>query len=113
MRLLAGTPFDRPPRCEVCDELEEECTCPAPEPKRVPAALQTARLSMEKRKRGKVVTLIRGLAADETDLPSLLTRLKTTCGAGGTITDCDLEIQGRHLERIRAELEAIGYKVRG
>ncbi len=112
MRLLAGTIFDRPPRCERCDELEENCRCPAPEVKRVPPQKQTARISTEKRKKGKMVTVIRGLSSTENDLAVLLTRLKTICGAGGTVTDDEMEIQGIHIDRVRQELQAIGYRVR-
>ena len=61
-----------------------------------------------------MVTVIRGLNANDSDLPGLLTRLKTHCGAGGSMGDEDtLEIQGTHLDRIRAELQKIGYKVKG
>lgn len=113
MGLFAGTKFDRPPRCEHCEEHEEECTCPPPEPERVPPQRQMARLSKERRKRGKVVSTVTGLCATETDLAALLTRLKTLCGAGGTLKDGALEIQGDHVERIRTELKSIGYRIRG
>jgi len=74
---------------------------------------QTARLAVEKRKKGKVVTVIRGLPAEENDLPALLGQLKTACGAGGTVKDDLLEIQGSHLERVRDLLAGLGYRVRG
>jgi translation initiation factor 1 len=78
-----------------------------------PPEKQTARLNVEKRKRGKVVTVVRGLPADGNDLPGLLGRLKAACGAGGTIKEDELEIQGDHLERLRGLLAEIGYRVRG
>ena len=112
MRLFEGTEFDRPPRCERCGELEEECQC-APEPAPlIPPENQTARLAIEKRKKGKSVTVVRGLSAEGNDLPALLTRLKTACGAGGTLKDEELEIQGRHLDRVRETLSEIGYRVK-
>jgi len=111
MRLFEGTPFDRPPRCEVCGELEEDCTCPPPEPHRTPPSEQTLALSVEKRKKGKTVTVVRGLA-DDNDAKELLTFLKSTCGAGGSVQEEDLEIQGNHLERIRAALQSRGYRVK-
>jgi translation initiation factor 1 len=110
MRLFEGTRFDRPPRCDRCGQLEADCRCP---PERMPPGKQTARLSIEKRKKGKHVTIIRGLAAEDNDLPALLTQLKTTCGAGGTISDDGLEIQGEQLERVRDLLSRIGYRVKG
>ena len=113
MRLFEGTQWDRPPRCERCGELEENCTCPPPPKVLTPPERQTARLNVEKRKKGKVVTVVRGLPAEENDLPGLLGRLKAACGAGGTMKDDELEIQGDHLERLRGLLVDIGYRVRG
>ncbi|QDU03570.1 translation initiation factor Sui1 [Gimesia chilikensis] len=113
MRLFEGTPFDRPPRCEKCDQLEEECICP-PEPSfRIPPEQQTARLSIEKRKKGKRVTVIRGLPAEGNDLPELLKQIKDRCGAGGALKDEDLEIQGEQLDRVRETLQQMGFKVKG
>jgi len=74
---------------------------------------QTARLAIEKRKKGKMVTVIRGLSSKANDFADLLSRLKSQCGAGGTIKDECLEIQGEHLERIRDILSQIGYRVKG
>ena len=115
MRLFEGTPFDRPPRCPRCDELEEECRCP-PEPQSppkqtVPPHKQTARLSIEKRKRGKRVTRVVGLSADETDLEHLLKQLKDRCGSGGRIDDGVLEIQGDQRDVIQRLLVEIGYRI--
>ena len=111
MRLFEGTPFDRPPRCEVCGELESDCQCPLPAPARIPPADQTAKVSVEKRKKGKIVTTIRGLPAVGNDLPALLTQLKDACGAGGTLKDEVIEIQGTQSERIKKVLTQLGYRV--
>lgn len=113
MRLFEGTEFDRPPRCDRCGEREADCACPPPEPPRLPPEKQTARLAVEKRAKGKTVTVIRGLSADENDLPALLTQLKNACGAGGSLQDGMLEIQGRQLDRVRETLTRIGYRVKG
>lgn len=59
-----------------------------------------------------MVTVVRGLVNDD-GLPELLTTLKTACGAGGTIKDDELEIQGEHLERVRTKLKQLGYRVQG
>jgi translation initiation factor 1 len=113
MRLFAGAELDRPPRCEQCGELDEDCQCPPePEPRLAPGK-QTARLSKEKRKKGKLVTVIRGLSAEGNDLPSLLKQLKSACGAGGTLQEDSIEIQGDQIDRIRDALKEIGFKVKG
>ena len=99
--------------CERCGKPESECTCP-PEPKPrqlVPPEKQTVRLAVEKRKKGKLVTVVRGLSTEANDLPGLLVRLKNSCGAGGTVDGDTLEIQGDHLERLRTIFGELGYKL--
>jgi translation initiation factor 1 len=113
MRLFEGTPFDRPPRCERCGELETDCRCPPPPPARIPPEKQTARLAVEKRARGKHVTVVRGLPAEGNDLPAVLAALKSACGAGGALKDETLEIQGDQRQRVRDVLTGIGYRVHG
>jgi translation initiation factor 1 len=100
MRLFEGTAWDRPPTCDRCGKLESECDCPAQPPPQalIPPEKQTARLSLEKRKKGK--------------LPALLNRLKNACGAGGSLDGDLLEIQGDQVDRVRKLLEEIGYKIR-
>lgn len=113
MRLFEGTEFDVPPRCDRCNELEADCQCePLPEPK-LPPEEQAAVVRTEKRKRGKLVTLVTGLKPNECDLAELLTTLKNHCGAGGTVKDDQLEIQGDQSNRVREKLAAIGFKVKG
>ncbi len=113
MRLFEGTPFDRPPRCEKCDQLEEECVCSPEEMPLTPVDQQVASIFLEKRKRGKIVTLIRDLLDERDVLPELLTRLKSQCGAGGALKNGTLEIQGDHIAKVREELQSIGYRVKG
>jgi translation initiation factor 1 len=77
------------------------------------AAKQTARIWRDsKRRRGKTVTVIGGLQHDPATLERLLKQLKQQCGAGGTIKDNELEIQGDHRERIAAALSALGYGIK-
>jgi translation initiation factor 1 len=113
-RLFAGTPFDRPPHCERCERPESECTCPPIEPpsKSIPPEKQTARLQAERRKKGKIVTVVRGLSAEGNNLPDLLTRAKNHCGAGGTVHEDGFEIQGDHVDRLIAWLGQLGYRTK-
>jgi translation initiation factor 1 len=113
MRLFAGTPYDQPPKCDRCGALEADCSCLPSPAACISPAKQVARLTVEKRRKGKVVTVIRGLSAAGNDLRVLLGRLKSQCGAGGTLQEDRLEIQGEHVERIRALLSALGYGVKG
>lgn len=116
VRLFEGTKWDIPPRCDRCSELEEDCRCPPeppPAPELIPPEKQTARLAVEKRKGGRTVTVIRGLPGEGNDLSALLKQLKDECGAGGSVKEEHLEIQGKQLDRVRSCLQKIGYKVKG
>ena len=113
-RLFAGTPWDRPPRCERCGRLEADCNCPPPiaATVRLDPSTQTARLRIERRPRGKIVTVVSGLDPIGNDLDDLAGRLKARCGAGGTVKDGRIEIQGDHLAAAEATLAAAGYQTR-
>ena len=49
---------------------------------------------------------------DENGLRELAGTLKQRCGTGGTVKDGRIEIQGDQRERVIAELEKLGYKVK-
>jgi len=68
-------------------------------------------LSLENRKRGKQVSVIRGLSAATTDLGALLTTLKTSLGTGGSLDGDNLELQGDHRDRLKSLLKSLGYRV--
>jgi predicted translation initiation factor SUI1 len=61
--------------------------------------------------RGKGVTTVFDVPLDETGLKELAV-LKQRCGTGGTVKDGRIEIQGDQRERIVAELEKLGYRVK-
>lgn len=65
-----------------------------------------------KGRRGKGVTVISHLPLKESDLQELATRWKQQLGTGGTVKDRRIEIQGDQRDRIVAELEAMGYRVK-
>ena len=94
MGLFDGTPLERPVVCDRCGQPEADCRC-LPEPVRqTPPSEQIVRLSVEKRRNGKSVTVVRGLADEGTRLADVLSLLKTSCGAGGTVKEGEVEIQG-------------------
>jgi len=113
MRLFEGTEWDRPPHCEKCDKPEAEFECPEEQLQTPPPEKQTAKLALEKRRKGKMVTVIRDLIDEGPHLSELLTKLKSSCGAGGTLKAGVIEIQGKQLERVREELVRLGYQTRG
>jgi predicted translation initiation factor SUI1 len=53
--------------------------------------------------------VITGLPLNDADLEALATRLKSNCGAGGSVKDGKIEIQGDHRDRLVEELKKLGY----
>lgn len=81
-----------------------------PEP---PKKISTVRVGREtKGRRGKGVTTVSDVPLAEAALLELAGKLKARCGTGGTVKDGIIEIQGDQRERIAAELEKMGYKVK-
>jgi translation initiation factor 1 len=65
-----------------------------------------------KGRKGKTVTVISGFQAKPETLTSLLKQLKAQCGAGGTLKDNEIEIQGDHAQKIVQLLNQLGYKAK-
>lgn len=63
-------------------------------------------------RRGKGVTVISGVPLRGTELEALATALRKRCGAGGTVRDGVIEIQGDHRDLLVAELQRRGWTVR-
>ena len=114
MGLFDGTPLERPVVCERCGADTRDCGCTAQSPQLVdiPPAEQSLSVSLEKRKRGKLVTLVSGLTGSAAQNKQLLKALKDDCGAGGTLQAGQIELQGDHRPRIAGWLREQGYPVR-
>lgn len=96
--------------CPACRQPVAACTCRGSAVAR-PAGDGKVRVSRETQGRGgKVVTLVRGLPLDAAALDALGKRLRTACGSGGTTRDGVLEVQGDHVARVLALLQAEGHR---
>ncbi|HEY9095253.1 MAG TPA: translation initiation factor Sui1 [Hydrogenophaga sp.] len=99
--------------CPACRHPVAECVCKANARAAVPAGDGVVRVSRETKGRGgKAVTVVKGVALDAAALAALGKELKTRCGTGGTVKDGVIEIQGDHIDRIMAALQAKGHKVK-
>lgn len=65
-----------------------------------------------KGRKGKGVTLIKGLELAPEELKTLAKQLKQQCGAGGSVKDQVIEIQTDNREKLREILEKLGHKVK-
>ena len=61
---------------------------------------------------GKTVTVIRWLPERGPALEDRAAQMKRICGAGGTLKDGTVEIQGDHRERLAEHLRSLGYTVK-
>lgn len=61
---------------------------------------------------GKTATAITGLPGSDADLDAMLKKLKQQIGAGGVREGRTLLIQGDHRDRLAADLQALGHKVK-
>ncbi|MFN3192594.1 MAG: translation initiation factor [Aureliella sp.] len=116
MGLFDGTELERPVLCDRCGEDVKVCGCEPilqvdSEPEVAPEK-QSLRVRVEKRKRGKLMTVVAGLRGSQQQRQGVLTELKNTCGAGGTIDEGNVEIQGDHQERVCEQLKKMGFRAR-
>ncbi|QEL17260.1 translation initiation factor [Limnoglobus roseus] len=90
-----------------------EISPPPPPPPAAAKKLGTAKVGRETAgRKGKGVTVVWELGLTAAAMQELATSLKQKCGTGGTVKDDRIEIQGDHRDRIVAELEKMGYKVK-
>lgn len=109
MALVYSTESGR--TCPDCQQPRDQCQCKSQE--RIPGGDGIVRISREtKGRKGKGVTLIRGILLADKDLKALAKKLKAKCGTGGTVKDGVIEIQGDQRDLLVAELSQQGYTVK-
>lgn len=70
----------------------------------------TLTIRVERRRYGKPVTIVEGFP-ENADLKAIAKNLKRRVGAGGTVEDDRIEIQGDHTDRLPELLESEGFTV--
>jgi translation initiation factor 1 len=79
----------------------------------LPPNQQTLRVQASRKgRKGKTVTVVIGLQSSEETTAALLKQLKNQCGAGGTVKDGEIEIQGDHAQKVVQILTGLGYKAK-
>lgn len=104
-RLLGGGRHQESPQAEA-----PSASQPLKEPAKKPVTLKVGRETAGRR--GKGVTTVFDLPLNDDAVRELAALLKQRCGTGGTVKNGRIEIQGDQRERIVAELEKLGYKVK-
>ncbi len=91
--------------CPVCGLPKELCMC-----EEIAREQQKVRISTDRRRYGKTVTVIEGIDANDIDIDDLARTLKNKCAAGGTAKDGRIELQGEHRKKVKNALEEMGFK---
>jgi translation initiation factor 1 len=98
--------------CPQCGLPISDCKC-GKKKDHLPAGDGIVRIFRDsKSRRGKTVTLIKGILADEDTQKDILSALKRICGSGGALKGGVLEIQGDHRDVVAAELKKRGFTVK-
>jgi len=92
--------------CEVCGLPKEICVC-----EDIAREQQKITIYVDKRRYGKMMTIIEGIDSHDLDMSSLITQLKSKCACGGTIKEGKVELQGDHRDKVKKELEKMGFTV--
>lgn len=104
-----STDFGR--MCTKCNKPQQNCACSTVVTTRTGSKDGLVRVVSETAgRKGKVVTLIKGLPLGDTEMAALLAELKKRCGAGGTVKGDTIEIQGEHRALLCEHLSKKGYR---
>jgi len=96
--------------CPGCGHPVQRCACKAAQAPQADGAVRIMRQT--KGRKGKGVCLVQGLPLDAKALGDLARRLKQRCGAGGSVKDGVIEIQGDHRDTLLQELKSLGYSAK-
>ena len=111
-RLIYSTDTGR--LCPACGSPARGCRCSTrrasgPLPVRIVAKLRIEKAG----RRGKTVSVVYDLPRNAAFLENLCQELKRACGAGSTVRDDAIEIQGDRRDRLRELLLKKGFGVKG
>ncbi|MFH1063474.1 MAG: translation initiation factor [Candidatus Woesearchaeota archaeon] len=90
--------------CSTCGLPKELCVCET-----IAKENQLIEVIAEKRKFGKQYTVIVGIDTKEIDMNQLLKKLKNRLACGGTAKGGKIELQGQHMQKVKAVLIEVGF----
>ena len=97
--------------CPECEKSIDECSSNPSANAR--DGLKTVRVSStNKGRKGKTVTLIKGLRMNHSELRDYAGKLKKKTGTGGSLKDGVIEIQGDYRDKVGGILKKDGWEVR-
>ncbi len=90
--------------CPICSLPKEICRC-----QELAKTEQRIKVSVERRKWGREVTLIEGINSRDISLSELVTKLKMKCACGGSAKEGIIVLQGDHRNNIKGILGDLGF----
>ncbi|MDD5181545.1 MAG: stress response translation initiation inhibitor YciH [Candidatus Nanoarchaeia archaeon] len=90
--------------CPKCGLPPELCVCET-----IAKEAQKIRIGTEKKRYGKLTTIVQGIDAKDIDIKELAKKLKSELACGGTIKDSIIELQGDHKRKIKDILIRNGF----
>lgn len=72
---------------------------------------QRVAIAVDKRRYGKMMTIVDGINPHELDIHEMAAKLKSKCACGGTVKDGKIELQGDHREKVKDVLQQMGFMV--
>lgn len=90
--------------CHTCGLPKELCMCET-----IAKGEQKIKVLEEKRKYGKIITVVEGIDKKQINLKDVTKKLKSKLACGGTFKDGKIELQGKHSEQVKKELIKLGF----
>ena len=90
--------------CQKCGLPQDLCICET-----MAREDEKIRISLAVKRFGKKATVIEGISTD-VDVKNVLKNLKTKLACGGTFKNKTIELQGNHMNRVKAILIKLGFQ---
>ena len=90
--------------CPTCGLPKDICVCET-----IAKETQKIKVKTEKRRFGKLMTVIEGINSKEIDVKEITKKLKSKFACGGTAKGGKIELQGDHKSRVKEELIKLGF----
>ena len=88
--------------CPKCGLAKELCVCET-----IAKEEQRIVIRVDKRRFGKLTTIIEGF--EDIDIKDTAKKLKSKLACGGTVKGKTIELQGKHVDKVKKELINLGF----
>ncbi len=90
--------------CSKCGLPTDLCMCQT-----IAKEEQRIRIRKEKKRYGKLMTIIEGIDKTTIDIKDVAKKLKSKFACGGTVKDSTIELQGDHVAKVKDVLIKLGF----